>query len=723
MPPTPLVGTAPARPAPWAARHRRAVYALWAAIAIAAAPFALRVTHGLTATGFEAPHSAAVWADNASARMHPPASVPPTLVDRLSTARARALAAQAGADPAWFHPLDGGGGLFLPPATATPQARAFLSLVRARGGQTLDVTPSRIASELSQDSERTLHTASALAFPLLLILLVVVFGSFGSAALPLVIAALGAELALAVIDLLEARITLSIYLTDIATFLALGVGVDYALFISSRFRQALGQGRESGEVMRAVGEAMATAGRSVLFSGLAVALALSTLVLGATAYWRGLALGGAVAVLSVLAATHTLLPALLASLGPAVNWGRVLPPPKAGGVARRGMWERLSAWVTAAPVRSVALGVVLLGAPALFAPRIELRVPANLASMLPPSSRLRQASQLQQRIQGAGAIAPIVVALRLPTPVTAPATWRTVAAVTARLATLGDVASVASPATSSLPPAALAAAAQALAQAPDASLAPPSVRSLAAFVNPRALPRTVVLYVTARSGPNQAATRRLVDALPGRLRPLLPAQSRLAVGGTVALLHGFDRFTDRRLPWIIGAVAAVAVLVLTLATGSLTQALLGAALDGLVALATAGLLVLTVERGALGLEPQAPNMAVTPLIFVLLFGLSMDYEVILLHRMQEALAAGGRAADAAKEGVRATGGMITGAGLIMVTVFIVLLASPLEVLKTLAIGMSAAILLDTWVVRTFLVPATTALLGRWAFWPWGGRPR
>ncbi len=107
----------------------------------------------------------------------------------------------------------------------------------------------------------------------------------------------------------------------------------------------------------------------------------------------------------------------------------------------------------------------------------------------------------------------------------------------------------------------------------------------------------------------------------------------------------------------------------------------------------------------------------TPLIFVLLFGLSMDYEVILLHRIQEALRTGAEVRAAARRGIAETGGMITGAGLVMVVVFIVLLTSPLEILQTLAIGMTAAILLDTWIVRTFLIPGLTALLGRRAFWP------
>jgi RND superfamily putative drug exporter len=158
--------------------------------------------------------------------------------------------------------------------------------------------------------------------------------------------------------------------------------------------------------------------------------------------------------------------------------------------------------------------------------------------------------------------------------------------------------------------------------------------------------------------------------------------------------------------------------VLLFATGSVFQSLLGVVFDGIVALATAGVLVETVQTGHLGLQALQPESAITPLIFVLLFGLSMDYEVILLHRIQELARSGAHnIVEACQKGVEITGGMITGAGMIMVAVFVALFVSPLEIMKTLAIGMTAAILLDTWVVRTLMVPASVAILDRFAFWP------
>jgi RND superfamily putative drug exporter len=186
-------------------------------------------------------------------------------------------------------------------------------------------------------------------------------------------------------------------------------------------------------------------------------------------------------------------------------------------------------------------------------------------------------------------------------------------------------------------------------------------------------------------------------------------------------MHEFDHYLGARLPWMALAVAAIAFMVLFLATGSVVQAGIGVGLNLLVTLTTAGILFLTIQRGSLGLIAQPLDMAVVPLVFVLLFGLSMDYEVILLHRMQERIHLGDTSRHAARHAVSVTGGMITGAALIMVAVVAALLVSPFEVLQTLAIGLVSAVLLDTLVVRTLILPAIVTLLGDHAFWP--VRPR
>ena len=198
----------------------------------------------------------------------------------------------------------------------------------------------------------------------------------------------------------------------------------------------------------------------------------------------------------------------------------------------------------------------------------------------------------------------------------------------------------------------------------------------------------------------------------------LPKGTRAHTGGLVPILRRFNQTTHSRIPVIIATALAVALVVLTAATRSLLQAFLGVVFDGLVALSTAGFLVLVDHHQLLGLERQPLDSSITPLIFVLLFGLSMDYEVILLHRIQERLGRERSLRPAIEHGVATTGAMITEAGMIMVVVFLALLISPLQIMKTLGVGLSFAVLADTWIVRSLMVPSATTLFGRWGFWPW-----
>jgi uncharacterized membrane protein YdfJ with MMPL/SSD domain len=683
--------------------------ALWLAVVAASLPLAGQVTHHLSASGFEDPASRAVWADNQLVHVHPAPSQSPWLIEGVTPSRVARWADAAGLPADSLHIVGRDAVVAFGAADAPGRLTRLVEQARRAGASTTPVGDVSVGEKVLRDTKQTLSESLPVALPLLTVLLLVVFGSVAAALLPLVIAGAGSALALAVVDILEDHITLSAYLTDIVSFLALGVGVDYALFISVRYRQALADGQTPEE---AVVESMSHAGRSVLYSGLAVALAVLTLVFGQNAYWRGIALGGAIAVACVLVATHTLLPALLRLLGPRIHWGRIPLRTRAGR-----FWPAVGRFVAGRPLAATGLAVVLLGVPAWFGTSLRMSTPANLAVLLPRSDPLRRAVSVQQQVLGPGSVAPLVVAVQLRTTVGDPVTWTTVRRLTARIATDPDVVAVASPLSFGLSPELVAGIERGTVPAS------PAVRqTLAGFTNPARAPHLVVLYVTSRSGPDAPATVRLVHRLDRLLTRMFPGRP-VGVGGLTALLDGFNRLTAARLPVILAGVATVAFGVLFVATGALWQALLGVVFDALVALATAGLLVLTVQRGSLGLEALAPDSAITPLIFVLLFGLSMDYEVILLHRVQEFVRRGRDARSAASEGLALTGGMITGAGMIMVVVFIALLLSPLEIMKTLGIGLTAAILLDTWIVRSLLVPGSIGVLGHWAFWPWGSADR
>ncbi|MHB1842062.1 MAG: MMPL family transporter [Sulfobacillus sp.] len=687
---------------PFFFRHRTWTIVLWVLLVAAMAPLAAKVTHDLTSSGFSNPTSSAVWADNQAARM-PGAAPTIFLAERVNPTQAAADLTSVRMQRAVTHRVGTIGTLiFTPPGVSTAGLSAKVS---AQGGTLLPVDPKEMGTQIDQNISATLRQSSTIAIPLLVILLLLVYGSVAAAFLPLVIALAGGLVGLAAVDLLETHITLSIYLTDIVSFLALGVGIDYALFISTRFRRALE--RPGASVSDAVAESMRTSGRSVAYSGLAVALAVATLLLGGDAYWQGLAVGGAVTVLAVLLATHSLLPAILSVVGRRINWGRL---PRIGRGGR--FWPAIADFATRRRALAVPLGLAILIGLGIFGPSLNMRTEANPASLLPVASPLAQASVVEQQVLGQGAVAPLLVVLRLATPTTAATTWQTVATVTTNLGQMAGVASVESP-TSQLSPAQLAA----LYARP--ALVPTALhQTLSRFSDFQKTPHTVLLVVVPRTGPDAALTRQLAQRMATALPRWVPSSTRTGVGGLVPLLNSFTQLTAQRLPWVLAAVAVVTLLVLGWATGSLVQAALGLGLSALVALATAGVLVLTVQRGGFGLTPGPVDAAITPLIFALLFGLSMDYEVILLHRMQEHLAAGEKPVQAAKSGLIGTGAMITGAGLVMAVAFAVLLASQLEVMKTMAIGLTTAILLDTWVVRSLLVPGISASLGKVAFWPW-----
>ncbi len=707
-------------------RLRFPLLALWVVILVLAVPRALHVGHDLVGSGLDNPQSQAAWADKQLAKLQRTGGSGgglSTLVEGLTPAQVRTVWAKAaataahGATPATAdvtalagHPTD-----VVVDALSGPTAAAAVSALRSdlagRAGVTMrEVSMNSAASGVLSSAMSTLKVSARVALPLLALLLFLVFDSVAAALLPLVVAVVGVVLALAAVDLLEPYMQLSVYLTNIVSFLALGVGVDYSLFLSSRFRAALRRAEADADpradrraqVGAALSEAMRTSGVSVIFSALAVGASMLSLLLPHTSYWSGLAVGGCVTVLAVLVATLTLLPALLALMGGNTEWGRLARP---GWLGR--FWPGVASAVTRRPLAILLLGLALLAVPALSSKGLSVATPANAAKMLAPTDVARLTVEQQQHDYGAGSIAPLPVVLRSASPLSSAATWREVATVTSRIAGLAAVRSVASPTGAGL-------SATALAAAFSAPGGPPAALGAAT-----AAPNMVVLSVISRYGPDSPQTTALLGHLDQVLAGL-PSGWRGAVGGSVALLHSFNTLVARTLPEMVVLVAGVALVVLFAASGSLGISLLAVAFDGLVALATAGILVFAVQGGRFGFEAMPLDASITPLIFVILFGLSMDYEVILIHRIREHTAHGnGQTVAAASRGLAETGGMITGAGLLMVVAFGALLLSPLQLIRTLALGLGIAILLDTWIVRALLVPTSIALLGRAAWWPWG----
>lgn len=687
----------------WLVRHPWTVIIGWLFLVGLALPSAMQVSRHLTANGLDNPQSQAVWATNQLADFsHPPSPVS-LVVSHVPNRQIPILTRSLRPGAQILYPLtrDPGYRVALSRSfTSVAAEHAWEIRVRAVGGTIQPLTDEAIGQVVTQDSTKTLALSGIVAAPVFLILLLAVFGSLAAVGLPFIIALAGSELALAAVSVIARYIPLSVFLTDVVSFLALGVGIDYALFISTRFRTELAEGKS---VPEAVLRAMQHAGRSVFYSGLAVGIAVLGLSLGGNPYWRGLAVGGAVAIFAVLLATHSLLPAIMTVMGRKIHWGTVKHR------FNTGFWHGWGRWASHYPWRAVGVGLLLLAPLAYFGPAMTMGSPANTAAMLPPSNVLRQAVTVEQRVNGAGSIAPLAVVLQFRPPLSRPAIWQSVARVTQKLRQEQDVATVSSLTGNGLSLPMIA-----------RMTAKETPTALRAFENPAH--GMVVIYLTAASGPDSPQTSALIARITRGLPAWAPLAERAAVGGSVAYQNSFNQLTAGRLPWMIGSAVFVAFLVLAWATGSWVQAFLGVLLDGLVALATAGVLNLVVQHGAWGFQPAPVDSAITPLIFVLLFGLSMDYEVILLHRIQEHLKWGHSIRHAAWLGMAGTGAMITGAGMIMATAFLSLVISPLEIMKTLALGLAVAVILDTWVVRSLLVPGASVLLGRLAYWPWRPGP-
>ncbi|MCY0881373.1 MAG: MMPL family transporter, partial [Firmicutes bacterium] len=678
------------------------IITFWIIIAIVAFPYAANVTHNLSAGGFENPNSASMWAMNRVEKLSPHSHTVPWLITGLPNNQLQAILHQKPGKSSALHPLTKEASVYIPPQNATSPSAQTAQKIRRAGGHITDVDTASVQHTLTQYARTTLALGSKIILPILAVLLLLVFRSFASALLPLVVATVGSDIALAAIDLLENHMSLSIYLTDSVSFLGLGVGVDYALFIATRFRRNM---RKEMSREDAVIEAMQHSGRSVFYSGITVSMAIFMLAFGGSAYWRGLAIGGALAVLCVLLVTETLLPPLLYLLGRHIEWGSFVY-----GRFYKSFWPHLGRLVARRPLWLFSIGFILLALPSLLSPLFEMQAPANMSLLLPQSNLLRQSMKIEQKVRGADSIAPIAVVMQFKSPVTTSTPWEEMARVISAVSHDHDISHILSPLTPSTSPQMLAR----IASQPHSS----AYAALSSFTNATKHPHTIAFYIQAKQGPDALSTEHLVQKLTQQVPTLVPATTRVGIGGQTAVFAGFNQQIAHRLPWIMASVIIISLVIMILATGSIVQSLLGMFFDAFVAVATTGVLVFIVQDGRFGMDAMPLNSAITPLIFVLLFGLSMDYEIILLHRIQELLKKGHVSRKAAREGIASTGRMITGAGLIMVAVFLSLLISPMEIIRTLSIGLSVAILFDTWIVRTLLVPTSIALMGRWAYWPW-----
>src|SRR5574340_193653 len=518
---------------------------------------------------------------------------------------------------------------------------------------------------------------------------------------------------------------MSIFVLNIATMLGLALAIDYSLFLVYRFREELQHGRPVG---LAVERAVATSGKAVAFSGTAVAIGLAGLLFLKSAALGSIGLGGALVVLSSVVFALTFLPALLGMLGPRVNalsvgslWRRLRRQPAADPLGpppqpHESAWGLVAHAVMRHPIAVLVPLVVLLiwvGTPALS---IEQGIPG--ASIYPVGLQSRDGYVALQQEFPPGETAPITVLATVHGDPLDPSNVQALTAYAARLAAEPDVARVESPFSGLTDPRSgqplSAAQIEALYAAP-ASQRPPALAGLTGAYIRGSVVRFDAISPLDPSLPEATGiipAIRAIDAGPG-----ITTQ----VGGADALGYDFLAAMSDRLPWVVGVVLVAMLVILFLLFGSVVLPVKAVIMTLLSITASFGALVWIFQDGNLShlldFQPLGYTVAGNPIIiFCILFGLSMDYEVLLLSRIQEAWRRTGDNTEAVAEGVTRTAGVITGAALIMVSVFAAFALAQIITIKSLGVAMAIAVAVDATIIRVFVVPATMRLLGRWNWW-------
>jgi putative drug exporter of the RND superfamily len=541
-----------------------------------------------------------------------------------------------------------------------------------------------VGQKLSRPST---ESSEAIGLAAAVVILLLAFGTATAMALPIITAVLGLLTSLALITAVGHVTAVPTVAPTLATMIGLGVGIDYALFIVTKHKLQLAQGIEMHE---SIARATATSGGAVLFAGVTVVIALCSLFIAGIPLVSTLGYTAAIAVgVSVLAAI-TLLPALLGALGEHINSLRVKLGRTHPDDQQPHGWARMARAVCGRPWPYMIASTVLLLV--LAFPLVHLRLGQSDQSVLPSSTTSRQAYDALSDGFGAGANGPLLIAVKFGTPAKPaqsggdPATDPRLAALQSAIGNTKGVASVA-PAT----------------------------------VDPTGT--GAVFSVVATTPPSATQTEDLVTSLRDTVIPQALAGTDLTayVGGQTAGYIDLAEQIGSKLPLMIGIVVLLSFIVLMFAFRSVVVPVKAAIMNLLSVGAAYGVVTFVFQEGhgvgVVGLPHAIPIVSFAPLLmFAILFGLSMDYEVFLVSQIQERYHATDDAREAVVEGLASTGRVITSAALVMVFVFASFVLNGDPVVKQFGIGLAVAVALDATVVRCLLVPSVMEILGRRSWW-------
>ena len=706
-------------------RRRLVVLVAWMALLLAAVPFAARQSEHLTSGGFAVPGSQSATVDRNLERFESAQSEYLAVVlakrpgagerevraeiervDRLAaglphmelTNEAAATARRQAADASiTVMPLalDGSQDEL---ADATVDLRDELGDEPRGGVQPYLVGQQALWAGMQELAQEDLEAAETTGFPIVLLILLAVFGSLAAAALPLVLGLASVGLTGAVVYFLSQAMDMSVFVTNVASMIGIGVAVDYSLFVLARYREEIRRGAAPDRARRL---ALRTSGLAVAFSGVTVMVSLAGLWLVDSTTIRSMAAGAIIVVaISVLAAV-TLLPVLMSLFGRRVYArGRIAltlqlvaravrsrarrrgsTRPEAVA-ARTGFWERWTTRVTRRPWTAAlaSAGVLLV----LAIPALSLDFGDGALRQFPEGNPTRTGAELAAQKQGAGAAGPTQVVAEL------------------------KQGSVRSPDNRE----ALAAYADELARDPEvARVAPPA---------PSSDGRAALIAVQPRHDAESPQAEALVERLRAGAGPLTGV-AELSVGGATAAGDDFQQLVSGSMWKILAFVCVFSYLVLFLLLRSVLLPLKAVLMNLLSVAAAYGVLVAVFQwgwlDGVLGYESLGYiNTMTPPFLLAIVFGLSMDYEVFLLSRIRERYDATGDTTTAVAQGLRASAATISSAALIMVAVFGVFASTGTPSIKEIGLGLAVAIALDATLIRLILVPATMELMGRWNWW-------
>jgi len=715
--------------AAFAYRRRRSLLVLFAILTIGAGIYGRGTAAELVGGGFDDPGSESARADDrldqrfglgtpdvvvayshASARVSEP-SFEQLLAPALSALAAMPAVARVGTP---YGPA--------PDALVSEDGRTVIVTVRLRGSaralqanydaiepklrvaglETLLGGAIPAARQAQVAAEKDLTRAELITLPLVAVLLVVFFRGLVVASLPLLIGAFSVAMALACVRLLTHVTDISIFALNIVTFVGLGVAIDYALFMTSRFRDELAAGIETE---LAVKHTLQTAGRTIGYSGAAVAVSLLAMWVFPLMLLRSVAIGGSLVVVMSLLGTLLFLPAMLGALGPRIEWLSIAR--RKGPERVSPYWHRVATLVMRAPVLVTVVVTTLLIV--LGLPFLRMKASVSGASVLPANAEARQIVELVESPRfPSHATGPIEIVLSARDEVL---TAQGLAAVgdyvraVERLPHVREVTAIAG-AKSSRPPEQLL-----------AGLASPQAAALRERVAPIVSGHDTAVRVALDVLPTSDEATETVRSIRALTVPSIEA----LVSSPAARIIDLRESLWTRLPWAIGIICVATFVVLFLAFGSVVMPLKAIIMNVLSLTASFGALVWIFQDGRfeslLNFEsPGTIELTIPVVMFAVVFGLAMDYELFLLSRIREAYDRTHDTHASVTIGLERTAQIITRAALLLVAVMIGFASADMLLVKELGVGMAIAVTVDATIVRALLVPATMQLLGHYNWW-------